>query len=53
MANTLKTEKKIASVGMLCEGNSIRSIERLTGVHRDTIVRPGCSREWQSPPGGL
>lgn len=41
MANTLSTEKKIAAVGMLCEGNSIRSIERLTGVHRDTIMRLG------------
>ena len=26
---------------MLAEGNSIRSIERMTGVHRDTIVRLG------------
>lgn len=41
MANTLPTEKKIAAVSMLCEGNSIRSIERMTGVHRDTIMRLG------------
>lgn len=26
---------------MLCEGNSIRSIERITGIHRDTIMRLG------------
>ncbi|MBK7380347.1 MAG: hypothetical protein IPJ03_15415 [Ignavibacteriales bacterium] len=26
---------------MLVEGNSIRSIERVTGVHRDTIMRLG------------
>lgn len=26
---------------MLAEGNSIRSIERMTGVHRDTIMRLG------------
>ena len=26
---------------MLCEGNSIRSIERMTGIHRDTIMRLG------------
>lgn len=25
----------------MCEGSSIRSIERLTGVHRDTIMRLG------------
>ena len=41
MANQLKTEKKITAVSMLCEGNSIRSIERMTGVHRDTIMRLG------------
>lgn len=41
MANILSTEKKIAAVGMLCEGNSIRSIERMTGVHRDTVMRLG------------
>src|ERR1700739_3685972 len=26
---------------MLCEGNSIRSIERVTGIHRDTVMRLG------------
>ena len=26
---------------MLCEGSSIRSIERITGVHRDTVMRLG------------
>ena len=41
MANQLPTEKKITAVAMLCEGNSIRSIERMTGVHRDTIMRLG------------
>ena len=41
MANILSTEKKIAAVGMLCEGNSIRSIERMTGIHRDTVMRLG------------
>jgi IS1 family transposase len=39
MANVLPTEKQIAIIGSLCEGSSIRSIERLTGVHRDTIMR--------------
>jgi IS1 family transposase len=41
MANALPIEKKITAVAMLAEGNSIRSIERMTNVHRDTIVRLG------------
>jgi len=41
MANQLPTEKKITAVAMLAEGNSIRSIERMTGIHRDTIMRLG------------
>lgn len=36
---TLSIEKKLAVVSALVEGNSIRSIERITGVHRDTICR--------------
>jgi predicted Fe-S protein YdhL (DUF1289 family) len=50
MSNNLSTEKKTAAVSMLCEGNSIRAIERMTGIHRDTIMRlgvrmgEGCSR---------
>jgi IS1 family transposase len=41
MSNKLSTEQKTSAVSMLCEGNSIRSIERITGVHRDTIMRLG------------
>ncbi|MGD0974093.1 MAG: hypothetical protein ABR866_08400 [Candidatus Korobacteraceae bacterium] len=41
MANILPTDKKIAVIGALAEGSSIRSIERITGVHRDTIMRLG------------
>ena len=41
MANKLPTEKKTLAVSMLAEGNSIRSIERMTGVHRDTIMHLG------------
>src|SRR5271154_6441846 len=41
MANILGTDKQIAIIGALCEGPSIRSIERVTGVHRDTIMRLG------------
>jgi hypothetical protein len=41
MANVLNMDKQIAIVGALAEGSSIRSIERITGVHRDTIMRLG------------
>ncbi|MGH9585738.1 MAG: hypothetical protein ACRD3F_02215 [Acidobacteriaceae bacterium] len=41
MANLLNTDKQIAIIGALTEGLSIRSIERITGVHRDTIMRLG------------
>jgi IS1 family transposase len=41
MANVLNTDKQIAVIGALAEGSSIRSIERITGVHRDTIMRLG------------
>lgn len=41
MSNNLKTETKGQVVSLLCEGNSIRSIERITGVHRDTVMRLG------------
>jgi IS1 family transposase len=37
--NTLRTDKKVAVIASLLEGNSIRSTERMTGVHRDTICR--------------
>src|ERR1700687_2503509 len=41
MANVLNADKQIAVIGALAEGSSIRSIERITGVHRDTIMRLG------------
>jgi IS1 family transposase len=41
MANVLPIDKQIAVIGALTEGSSIRSIERITGVHRDTIMRLG------------
>jgi hypothetical protein len=37
MANNLPTEQKANVISMLAEGNSIRSIERITGIHRDTV----------------
>lgn len=39
MANVLSYEEKRRIVHLLVEGNSIRSTERLTGVHRDTVMR--------------
>jgi IS1 family transposase len=41
MANILPMEKKIVVVGALAEGASIRAIERLTGVNRNTIMSLG------------
>lgn len=41
MANILPTDKKVMAISMLAEGTSIRAIERMTGVHRDTIMRLG------------
>jgi transposase-like protein len=38
MANVLQFEKKFQVVAMLCEGSSIRGIERITGVNRNTIM---------------
>jgi transposase-like protein len=39
MSNHLPVEKKIAVLSALVEGCSIRSTERLTNTHRDTITR--------------
>ena len=41
MANILKTEKKVMVVSLLAEGTSIRAIERITGVNRNTIMSLG------------
>src|SRR5215469_8574424 len=41
MANNLPFEKKVTVVSMLCEGSSIRAIERITGVNRNTIMNLG------------
>jgi len=48
--NILSAEKQTAVISALTEGCSIRAVERLTGVHRDTIMRlavrigEGCSK---------
>jgi len=39
--NRLSREKQVMIVSMLVEGNSIRSIERVTKTHRDTVMRLG------------
>lgn len=41
MANVLNADKQIAVIAALAEGSSIRAIERMTGIHRDTIMRLG------------
>ncbi len=37
--NRMKADKQATIIRMAVEGNSIRSIERMTGTHRDTIMR--------------
>ncbi len=37
--NRISPEKKLAVISALLEGNSVRSTERMSGIHRDTICR--------------
>src|SRR5476649_1625746 len=39
--NALQVDKKATAISLLCEGSSIRSVERITGIHRDTVMRLG------------
>jgi transposase-like protein len=39
--NVLPREKQVRIIGCLMEGNSIRSTERITDTHRDTVIRLG------------
>lgn len=41
MPNILKKDKQIAVIAALAEGMAIRQIERMTEIHRDTIMRLG------------
>ena len=41
VANILPIEKQVSAIHALAEGCSIRTIERMTGIHRDTIMRLG------------
>src|SRR6266446_3255554 len=48
--NQLSMDRQVQIVSALVEGNSIRSVERMTDIHRDTIMRlavrigEGCDR---------
>jgi len=50
MANRTPLARRTQIIGALVEGNSIRSTERMTNTHRDTIMRlmvevgEGCQR---------
>ncbi len=37
--NVLRFDQQVTVISALAEGCSIRSVERLTGIHRDTIMR--------------
>jgi hypothetical protein len=37
----LSLEQQTTIIAALCDGCSIRAVERMTGVHRDTIMRLG------------
>jgi len=39
--NNLSRDQQILVIACLTEGQSIRATERLTGIHRDTIMRLG------------
>src|SRR5258706_2855202 len=39
--NNLSRDQQIQILACLTEGQSIRAIERMTGIHRDTIMRLG------------
>lgn len=41
MANVLSRKKQIAVIAALAEGSSIRAIERMTGINRNTIMNLG------------
>lgn len=57
--NILKQEKQNTVLSALLEGSSVRSVERMTGIHRDTILRlmnrvgEGCQRLMDTRMKGL
>ena len=50
--NRLNLARRAQIINCLVEGNSIRSTERMTGAHRDTVMRlmvgagTGCEVLW-------
>lgn len=57
--NMLKLEKQVAAISAIVEGSSVRSTERMTGIHRDTILRlmvrvgMACAQMMDETPRGL
>ena len=51
MANILKREKQVAAISGLAEGLSIRSVERITGIHH--FLKRLCSNDRSSKMEGL
>ncbi len=47
--NILPFDKQSEIIAALTEGVSIRATERLTGVHRDTIMRLGAASVRAAP----
>jgi hypothetical protein len=39
--NILPFDREVAAISCLCEGMSIRSTARITGIDKDTIMRLG------------
>ena len=52
MANELKSEQTAQAVSLLCEDLGIRAIERIIGIHRDTIKRAGAGARTTACAGG-
>lgn len=59
MVNRTPLARRTQIIGALVEGNSIRSVERMTGTHRDTVMRlmvevgEGCQRIMDEKMRGL
>ena len=57
--NRLPISRQAQIIGGLVEGNSIRSVERMTNTHRDTVMRlmvrvgDGCARIMDEEMRGL
>jgi transposase len=49
--NKLSTEDRKRVVAALVEGNSLRAVTRMTGVHRTTILKLLLDRRSKSPVG--